>query len=114
MIKLYGIKNCDSVKKAQKYFKAHDIEIEFIDFRENPVEDAKVAYWAANSDMKKLFNSRSRTYKDLGLAKEDLDDQAKLGWMQKEPLLIKRPVIEKEDQVIVGFDEKQYDELFTS
>lgn len=112
MITIYGIKNCDSVKKAQKYFKAHSIEVDFVDFRQALIPDNKVSQWAKQTDLSKLFNNRSRTYKDLGLAKEDLDDDAKVSWMQKEPLLIKRPVIEYDDALIVGFDEQQYNEVF--
>ena len=112
MITLYGIKNCDSVKKAQKFFKEHAIDVAFVDFRENPVEPSKVANWAKQSDLSKPFNNRSRTYKDLGLAKENLEDTDKISWMQKEPLLIKRPVIEYGDQLIVGFDASKYKEVF--
>ena len=112
MITLYGIKNCDSVKKAQKYFKSNNIEVDFIDFRQTPVSDDKIFQWATLSDLNTLFNNRSRTYKELGLAKEHLEDQAKISWMQKEPLLIKRPVVEFDDKVIVGFDETKYKEVF--
>ena len=112
MITIYGIKNCDSVKKAQKFFKTHAIDVAFVDFRENPVEPSKVANWAQQSKLSKLFNNRSRTYKDLGLAKENLEDADKISWMQKEPLLINRPVIEYNDDLIVGFDETSYKEVF--
>ena len=112
MITIYGIKTCDSVKKAQKFFKTHAIEVNFVDFRENPVEPSKVSHWAKQSDLNKLFNNRSRTYKDLELSKETLEDSDKINWMQKEPLLIKRPVIEYDNQLIVGFDESSYKEVF--
>lgn len=112
MIHVYGIKNCDSVKKALKFFKEHNIAINFTDFRENPVEDSQVASWADQVDMKVLFNNRSRTYKDLGLASENLDDSKKLTWLQKEPLLIKRPVVEYNGEVIVGFKQADYEGRF--
>ncbi len=112
MITIYGIKNCDSVKKAQKFFKTHAIDVTFVDFRENPIKPEKVASWAQQSDLNKLFNNRSRTYKDLGLAKENLEDADKVTWMQKEPLLIKRPVIEYDNGLMVGFDESTYKEVF--
>ncbi len=115
MITVYGIKNCDSVKKALKFFKEASIEVTFVDFRQSPLDPQKVTQWAQMSEMKKLFNNRSRTYKDLGLAQETLDDAAKISWMQKEPLLIKRPVIEyNEEQLIVGFDEPLYKGTFLS
>ena len=114
MITLYGIKNCDSVKKALKYFKEASIEVNFVDFKQTKPTQAQVDSWAEKSDLKKLFNNRSRTYKDLGLSKLTLSDDDKIAWMQKEPLLVKRPVIEYNGDVIVGFDETIYEGVFKS
>lgn len=114
MIHVYGIKSCDSVKKALKFFKEHSIDVCFTDYRADPIEDEKIATWASKSDINLLFNARSRTYKDLGLSKLTLDKDAKIQWMQKEPLLIKRPVIEYNDQIYVGFTISTYEETFLS
>ena len=114
MITVYGIKTCDSVKKALKFFKEHSIEANFIDFRANPVEASVIDNWADKIEMKTLFNNRSRTYKDLGLAKENLDDTAKLAWLKKEPLLIKRPVIDHDGTISVGFNLPNLEETYLS
>lgn len=114
MVTLYGIKTCDSVKKALKYFKEASIEVDFIDFKQTKPSSSKLTAWAHKSDLKKLFNNRSRTYKDLGLAKQTLSDDDKIEWMSKEPLLVKRPVVEFNDDVLVGFDEKIYQGVFSS
>ncbi len=114
MITVYGIKNCDSVKKALKFFKENNLEIEFVDFKQTVPSTDQLHNWASRNDLKKLFNNRSRTYKDLGLAKEDLSDNDKINWMHKEPLLVKRPVIEYQDDVIVGFDQNNYEGVFLS
>lgn len=114
MIKLYGIKTCDSVKKALKYFKEASIEVDFVDFKQTQPTQGQVSTWASKATLTKLFNNRSRTYKDLGLSKLTLNDDDKIAWMQKEPLLIKRPVIEYNGDVIVGFDETIYQGVFQS
>ena len=108
MYKIYGIKNCDSVKKAFKYFSAHDIAYEFIDFRENPVSESEIEKWLEKTDIKTLFNARSTTYRTLKLKDLNLNDVEKVTWLAKENMLIKRPVITFDNNVIVGYNETQY------
>jgi Spx/MgsR family transcriptional regulator len=108
MLKIYGIKNCDSVRKAIKYLKSHNIEYEFIDFRETPVAQDTIASWLQHTDMKTLFNTRGTTYRTLKLKELSLNDNDKQTWLAKENMLIKRPVIEFDNKVIVGYNESQY------
>ena len=108
MVRLYGIKNCDSVRKAVKFLKTHDIPYTLIDFRETPVDEATIRRWLEKSDLKTLFNTRGTTYRTLGLKALDLSDEEKRGWLEKENMLIKRPVLEFEDKVIVGYNESEY------
>ncbi len=110
MIKVYGIKNCDSVRKAVKFLKSHDIPYEFVDFRETPVDLQTIERWLRYTDIKKLFNTRGTTYRTLGLKEMDLDDEAKKMWLAKENMLIKRPVIELDNDILVGYDETLYKE----
>ena len=112
MVRLYGIKTCDSVKKALKYFKEASIEVDFVDFKQTKPSISQLNSWAEKSDLKKLFNNRSRTYKDLGLAQQTLSDDDKIEWMSKEPLLVKRPVVEFNGDVLVGFDLDTYQGAF--
>ena len=114
MIQVYGIKTCDSVKKALTFFKTNAIDIQFTDFRKEPVTPQKIETWATQCELSILFNSKSRTYRDLELSKLNLSDTAKITWMQKEPLLIKRPVIEYHDKLVVGFNQTTYEEIFLS
>ena len=108
MIKMYGIKNCDSVKKAVKYLKDHNLEYEFIDFKETPVSNLEISKWLEHSDIKTLFNTRGTTYRTLKLGKLDLDETQKQEWLAKENMLIKRPVIVLDNDVIVGYNETLY------
>lgn len=112
MIKVYGIKNCDSVKKALSFFKKNDIEYELFDFKTQELPCQKIDSWLKQVSMKELFNSRSTTYRTLKLKELNLDEAAQKEWLCKENLLIKRPVIEFNDQVIVGFSEENYTRSF--
>lgn len=114
MTTVYGIKNCDSVKKALKFFKEHDIDYTFVDFKTDPVGCDIIDRWLNCSSMQQLFNSRSTTYRQLKLKELNLDDSGKREWLCKENLLIKRPVVEKDNHVIIGFNQTQYEGEFLS
>ncbi|WP_415406378.1 arsenate reductase family protein [Sulfurovum sp. CS9] len=110
MLKIYGIKNCDSVRKAIKYLKAQEIPYEFVDFRETPVTKDIVGGWLKHTDIKTLFNTRGTTYRTLKLKELNLSDDDKQTWLSKENMLIKRPVITFNNDVIVGYNESLYQE----
>ena len=112
MIKVYGIKNCDSVKKALSFFKKHNLEYELYDFKEQQVSCDTIKSWLKESDMKTLFNSRSTTYRNLKLKELNPDEDEKLKWLCKENMLIKRPVIEFESNLLIGFNEDNYKGVF--
>lgn len=108
MLKIYGIKNCDSVRKAIKHLKEFDIAYEFVDFRETAVTDAIVAEWLEHTDIKTLFNTRGTTYRTLKLKELNLSDADKQLWLAKENMLIKRPVITFGNDIIVGYNKDEY------
>ena len=112
-MKVYGIKTCGSVKKALKFFKEKNIEYEFVDFKKTPVGCEKIDEWLKKVDMNILFNKRGTKYRQLKLKELNLDENGMKEWLCKENLLIKRPVIELDNgDVIVGFDEEKYEEIF--
>ncbi len=111
MITIYGIKNCDSVKKAIKFLKANDLEYTLVDFKSEEVNEEKIASWLKSVEMKQLFNTRGTTYRTLKLKDLNLNDEQKLLWLAKENMLIKRPVIEyKQNKVLCVFNEDIYKE----
>jgi Spx/MgsR family transcriptional regulator len=113
-MRVYGIKTCGSVKKALKFFKDHGIDYEFVDFKKTPVGCEKIDEWLKKVDIDTLFNNRGTKYRQLGLKDLNLDAAGKREWLCKENLLIKRPVVELDNgDVIVGFDEKRYEEIFS-
>jgi len=111
-MKVYGIKTCGSVKKALKFFKEKNIEYEFVDFKKTPVGCEKIDEWLNKVDMNILFNKRGTKYRQLKLKELNLDENGMKEWLCKENLLIKRPVIELDNDVIVGFNEEKYEEIF--
>ena len=112
-MKIYGIKTCGSVKKAIKFFKDNEIEYEFVDFKKTPVGCNKIDVWISKVGIDVLFNNRGTKYRQLKLKELNLDDEGKREWLCRENMLIKRPVIELDNgDVIVGFDEEKYKEIF--
>jgi Spx/MgsR family transcriptional regulator len=109
---IYGIKTCGSVRKALKFFKENGIEYEFFDFKKEQVNETKIREWLTKTDIKKLFNNRGTKYRTLKLKELNLDDEGKISWLAKENMLIKRPVVEYNNELIVAFDESVYKEIF--
>lgn len=112
MTKIYGITTCGSVKKAFKFFKDNELEYEFVDFKKTPVHEKKIKEWLKQVDINILLNSKGTKYKTLKLKELSLNNEQKIEWMAKENLLIKRPVIEFDDKIFIGFDEKIYSREF--
>jgi len=112
MIKLYGIPTCGTVRSARKFFKESEIEIEFIDFKKTSVDCQRVDNWIQSVGMDVLFNNRGTKYRTLKLKDLNLDESGKRQWLCDENMLFKRPVIEFDKEVIVGFDEEKYRQLF--
>ena len=109
---IYGIPTCGSVRNARKFFKDNEIDVEFVDFKKTSVECDRVDTWIKGSDINVLFNNKGKKYRDLKLKELNLDEDGKREWLCKENMLFKRPVIEYKDQIIVGWDEDKYKEIF--
>lgn len=112
MLQVYGIKNCDSVKKALFFFQKHAIAYEFHDFKREAVGRDTLEKWLQHTDLKTLFNTRSTSYRDLKLKEMALDDEGKIEYLCIENRLIKRPVVQYNDTIIVGFNEDNYKGVF--
>ncbi|MDG2395970.1 Spx/MgsR family RNA polymerase-binding regulatory protein [Candidatus Thioglobus sp.] len=107
-MKLYGIKNCDTVKKARKFLELHKIKFEFIDFREQPIDKATLQGFLDELGWDKVINKRSATYRNLtDSQKSNITFELTL----KNPTLIKRPVLVTDSDIRVGFSEKSYLDL---
>jgi len=116
LVIVYGISNCDSVKKAQAWLNRQGISFEFRDFKKWPPALNQVSGWWDLTDGLGLINRKSTTWKSLSVdeqAATQLPEKAKM-LLVKYPTLIKRPVVEHSGKVVVGFDEKKYAAVFES
>lgn len=110
---LYGIKNCDTVKKARRWLEANDVAHTFHDFRTDGLEKATVDSWLKHVSWEVLLNKRGTTWRKLeDPRKEQLDEAIAVELMLANPTLIKRPVITTENACFVGFKEADYTAQF--
>lgn len=112
-MKVYGITNCNTVKKALDWFKANGIIYEFHDFKKLGVSPEKLSEWDAKAGYEKFMNKQGLTYKQLDpVVKEGIKTKADaLQLLQQKTSMIKRPVIEDGEFLFFGFDESVYQKL---
>ena len=113
-MKVYGITNCNTVKKALDWFKANNIMYEFHDFKKLGVSAEKLSDWDSKAGYEKFLNKQGLTWKQLDPAVKDSiktkDDALQL--LQQKTSMIKRPVIEDGNFLLFGFDEATYQQYF--
>jgi arsenate reductase len=110
-ITLYGIKNCDTMKKARTWLDRHGVSYEFHDYKSAGVDAASLARWSKQVGWETLLNRSGTTFRKLPDAqKADLDERKALALMQAQPSMIKRPVLEMGKHILVGFKPEVYAE----
>ncbi len=113
MTKIYGIKNCDTVRKARKWLRENGIEHGFHDFRLDGLPEEHLTDWVDAVGWETLLNRRGMAWRKLPAErKEDLDEAKALALIREEPTLIKRPVLEHDGTVRVDFSANDYAEIF--
>lgn len=114
MITLYGIPNCDTVKKARQWLETNNIEFQFHDFRKQGLPASKVSEWLEHAGAETVINKRSATWKQLSDAdKEAVAEGDAAEVAAQNPTLIKRPVIEGAKKLELGFKPELYAALFS-
>ncbi|WNK01567.1 arsenate reductase [Thalassospiraceae bacterium LMO-JJ14] len=112
MLKMYGLKNCDTCRKAVKWLGGEGIDHEFIDVRKDGISEADIAEWAASAGVDSLLNRRGTTWRGLSEAdKAKADDGGAIALMATYPALIKRPVFNNNGDIRVGFKTDEQDWL---
>lgn len=111
IINVYGIKTCSSVKKATAFFDTHKINYNFIDLKTTKLDKEKIKKWLEKTSIDILFNTKGRMYKTLNLKDKSLTQEEKIQWLADEHLLFKRPIVEFNDKLIVGFND-EYQQIF--
>lgn len=110
-IRVYGIKNCDTMKKAMNWLSDNAVAYEFIDYKKTGVAETHLPDWAARAGWEKLLNTRGLMWKKLSDEERANVDEAKaLRLMAEYPSLIKRPVLDSGKQLLVGFSPENYAE----
>ncbi|MEM8726369.1 MAG: ArsC family reductase [Pseudomonadota bacterium] len=109
MIHLYGIPNCDTVKKARKWLDANGFEYAFHDYKKQGADPAKLKAWIDEKGVEVVLNRRGTTFRKLPDAeKEGIDAAKAVTLLQEHPSMIKRPVVEHSGGLLVGFKEDEW------
>ena len=113
MVVIYGIPNCDTMKKARVWLDQHAIEHVFHDYRKAGVDKAQLELWVAEHGWETVLNRSGTTFRALPEgAKADLDAAKAVALMLAQPGMIKRPVLDLGDRRIVGFKPAVYEAVF--
>lgn len=109
-ITVYGISNCDTIKKTLAWYKQRNIQVDFYDYRKYGLKKDKLLHWCKELGWEVLLNKKSTTWRSLST-----DDQQKvtnenvaIKLMIEYPSIIKRPVIELNDKIMVGYNEAYF------
>ncbi len=107
--RVYGLPYCDSTAAAIKWMEQNDIENTLHNYKTDGITEKKLAEWIKQSGWEKLLNKRSTTWRSLSKESQDkvVDESSAIKAMMENTSLIKRPVIEYEKELLVGFDEKK-------
>ena len=110
---LFGIPNCDTVRKARKWLDDQGLTHEFVDLRADTPSVKKIGEWLSAVGSERLINRRSTTFKQLSEGdKATLEGGDAVSVLRTQPTLIKRPVLEWNNAVSVGFKAEDYAQLF--
>ncbi len=110
---LYGIKNCDTVRKARRWLEDHAIDYRFHDLRSDGLSSDKLEQWLKRPGLEALLNKRSSSWRQLNDAeKQQCESGDCRQILQQNPTLIKRPVLERDQTIQVGFSSSDYQSLF--
>jgi len=112
-VTLYGIANCDTIKKAKTWLRNHDIEFQFHDYRKQGLDANWLKDRVKELGWEVLINRRGTTWRQLSAeVRDSLDSESATRVMLDNPAIIKRPLLEKNGQAHLGFSDAQYLQLF--
>ena len=109
MLKVYGIKNCNKVRDTLKWLNENDVDYKFVDLKKEPLSEAKLDEFVHKVGLDVLINQRGTTWRNLGLKDQDPDDDLLFDKLLEHQTMIKRPVFELDDAVLVGYDEDAFE-----
>lgn len=113
VLTIYGIRSCDTMKKARAWLDAHGIAYDFHDYKAKGIDRDRLAAWVEQVGWEPLLNRAGTTFRKLPEAeKPNLDAARAIALMLAQPSMIKRPVLESGDRIEVGFQPERYAGLF--
>jgi arsenate reductase len=113
MVTIYGIKNCETMKKARRWLDQHGVAYEFHDYKAAGIEPSKLEGWARVLGWEMLLNRAGMTFRRLpDKQKQGLGEKKAIALMAAQPSMIKRPVLDVGGKLLVGFKPEQYERLF--
>ena len=109
-ITMYGIKNCDTIKKARTWLEGRGIAYDFHDYKASGIDEGALRTWVDEHGWEKILNRAGTTFRKLPEdARADLDADKAIALMVAQPSMIKRPVLDLGDTRLVGFKADQYE-----
>ncbi|BFM51026.1 ArsC family reductase [Marinomonas sp. THO17] len=113
MLNVYGIKNCDTMKKAFRWLDDNQIDYQFHDYKKAGVQAEQAKAWIDKLGWENVINKRGTTWRKLDDATKDtMDAEKAVALMQQQPSIIKRPLIETKTEILLGFNAEQYSQAF--
>jgi arsenate reductase len=113
MIKIYGIPNCDTMKKARKWLTDHAVDYEFHDYKKLGIDEKTLRGWIKKLGWEVLLNRRGMMWRKVSdEVKANIDEASAIQLMLATPSIIKRPVLDTGSHLEVGFSADRYQELF--
>jgi arsenate reductase len=112
MIKIYGIPNCDTMKKARRWLEANGVNYEFYDYKKFGAPQKNLKSWINQAGWETLLNKRGTTWRKLDdRVKRNIDNDSAMNIMLENPSIIKRPVLVSGKLLLIGFKEDEYEQL---
>ena len=111
-VTLYGIKNCDTVKKARKWLDDHSVSYTFHDFRVDGINKTLLNHFLKQIDLEVLINKRGTSWRKLSDTEKEFKNKTQaIELMLNNPTIIKRPVLDTNKKIFVGFKDETYNEI---
>ncbi len=112
-VTIYGIKNCDTMKKARTWLEEHDVAYDFHDYKASGIDRGHLDRWTQEAGWETVLNRAGTTFRKLpDAARENLDQEKAIALMLEQPSMIKRPVVEADGKLLVGFKPEIYSGFF--
>lgn len=110
---MYGIPNCDTIKKARKWLQQHEVEYRFHDYKKQGTDENQLKSWLNEMGWEQLINKRGTSWRKLDESiKTSMNNEFATQVMMDNPSIIKRPLLQVRDKFILGFDESIYQQEF--